>query len=420
MGGSPRPSSLASVPSTPEEAVPEAPAAAAAQGPTRNRGAKGPPDWEELWGRLTAEGWSIENGPRGDPYYMPPGIRRGPGAKVRVDYFDSRMQVMRHLKLLPPEEKNSKRKGSDSTSASRPSVVTPTAKVLKRPRLLSPSTPAPVNRASAATATAVSVEGCGRGRGRGRGLVAAGRGRQPLSVRLRAVSRGGAAAPRQGRPLQGWIVALTGFSARETNELHRLAEQCGATLSKVMPPRQMPGPGGGLAVVATGELTTVKFLAALALGVPPVTKRWLEVSASDGAPANAEPYALALKEAISSGRGWDRAFQPQPHVRGVLARRGHGHPAVVRIVGSRVFSGTWAAVLRAAGARVAASVCMACDYIFAEGLPLRLSGADARAFQSSGARAVGLDWLKTCLSAQCEDDAGAGFGPGPPVEVVVH
>jgi hypothetical protein len=49
---------------------------------------------------LEAEGWHKEQGPRGkslQTYYLPPGVMRGPGFKNRVDYFDSRTLVLRHL-----------------------------------------------------------------------------------------------------------------------------------------------------------------------------------------------------------------------------------------------------------------------------------------------------------------------------------
>eukprot|EP00446_Apocalathium_sp_SHHI-4_P066512 CAMPEP_0177533962 /NCGR_PEP_ID=MMETSP0369-20130122/55641_1 /TAXON_ID=447022 ORGANISM="Scrippsiella hangoei-like, Strain SHHI-4" /NCGR_SAMPLE_ID=MMETSP0369 /ASSEMBLY_ACC=CAM_ASM_000364 /LENGTH=84 /DNA_ID=CAMNT_0019015777 /DNA_START=1 /DNA_END=251 /DNA_ORIENTATION=- len=59
-------------------------------------------NWAEVWHQLEQAGWRIEMGPRGDnnmqTYYLPPDITRGPGAKNRVDYFDSRAQVLRLLK----------------------------------------------------------------------------------------------------------------------------------------------------------------------------------------------------------------------------------------------------------------------------------------------------------------------------------
>merc|ERR1712216_995816 len=59
--------------------------------------------WADLWEDLEAEGWRIVRGPRGDAYYMPPGVERGVGAKVRVDYFDSQMQVVRYLQARAAE-----------------------------------------------------------------------------------------------------------------------------------------------------------------------------------------------------------------------------------------------------------------------------------------------------------------------------
>ncbi|CAE7752725.1 unnamed protein product [Symbiodinium necroappetens] len=56
--------------------------------------------WELLWRKLEAQGWQIEHGPRGkgrQAYYLPPGVKRGPGKKNRVDYFDSRKLVLQLL-----------------------------------------------------------------------------------------------------------------------------------------------------------------------------------------------------------------------------------------------------------------------------------------------------------------------------------
>lgn len=61
--------------------------------------------WTEVWARLETEGWTIERGPRGktfQTYYMPPGVKRGPGKKNRVDYFDSKTLVLRHIEALSP------------------------------------------------------------------------------------------------------------------------------------------------------------------------------------------------------------------------------------------------------------------------------------------------------------------------------
>eukprot|EP00439_Symbiodinium_sp_Y106_P023271 s6400_g2.t2 len=56
--------------------------------------------WEILWRKLEAQGWRMEHGPRGkgrQAYYLPPGVKRGPGKKNRVDYFDSKKLVLQLL-----------------------------------------------------------------------------------------------------------------------------------------------------------------------------------------------------------------------------------------------------------------------------------------------------------------------------------
>ena len=59
--------------------------------------------WKDLWSTLKAQGWSEELGSAGlarlQKYYMPPGVHRGAGSKVRVHYFDSMQQVRRHVRL---------------------------------------------------------------------------------------------------------------------------------------------------------------------------------------------------------------------------------------------------------------------------------------------------------------------------------
>ena len=59
--------------------------------------------WKDLWSTLKALGWSEELGGAGfarlQTYYMPPGVHRGAGNKVRVHYFDSMQQVRRHVRL---------------------------------------------------------------------------------------------------------------------------------------------------------------------------------------------------------------------------------------------------------------------------------------------------------------------------------
>merc|ERR1719174_46318 len=57
-----------------------------------------PSSWDGFWQQLRAKGWRVERGPRGDPYYFPPGVARGSGKRNRVDYFDSKLQVLRSLR----------------------------------------------------------------------------------------------------------------------------------------------------------------------------------------------------------------------------------------------------------------------------------------------------------------------------------
>merc|ERR1740121_1512393 len=51
----------------------------------------------------------------------------------------------------------------------------------------------------------------------------------------------------QHRPLQGWVVMLTGFGLEESSELRALSLQCGASIAERLPARQPQG--GGVAVV---------------------------------------------------------------------------------------------------------------------------------------------------------------------------
>lgn len=58
-----------------------------------------PASWDSFWVQLTNEGWRIDYGSDGDMYYMPPGVVRGAcGARRGVDYFDTKMQVMRYIR----------------------------------------------------------------------------------------------------------------------------------------------------------------------------------------------------------------------------------------------------------------------------------------------------------------------------------
>jgi hypothetical protein len=58
-------------------------------------------NWDACWNALVLQGWRIEYGPSGNKqqiYYMPPNAQRGGGGfRNRIDYFDSRTMVLRHL-----------------------------------------------------------------------------------------------------------------------------------------------------------------------------------------------------------------------------------------------------------------------------------------------------------------------------------
>merc|ERR1711992_347175 len=95
------------------------------------------------------------------------------------------------------------------------------------------------------------------------------------------------------QPLQGWVVMLTGFDTEESEALCMLSQKCGAAFRDALPRHP---PHGGLAVLAKQVTSTVKFLSALAWGVPPVTEHWLHETARSGVVASAEPYALALRD----------------------------------------------------------------------------------------------------------------------------
>lgn len=57
--------------------------------------------WNEVWAWLEAEeSWQMEQGPRGkgwQTYFLPKGVTRGGRFRNRVDYFDSKSLVRRHL-----------------------------------------------------------------------------------------------------------------------------------------------------------------------------------------------------------------------------------------------------------------------------------------------------------------------------------
>merc|ERR1719421_755349 len=83
--------------------------------------------WEEVWKELQSKGWRTEIGPRGNKtqvYYMPPGVKRGPGTQNRLHYFDSKVQVLQKAyglsTALPqgdvaPLVKRSRQEKKDST-----------------------------------------------------------------------------------------------------------------------------------------------------------------------------------------------------------------------------------------------------------------------------------------------------------------
>lgn len=54
--------------------------------------------WEQLWQQLKGRGWSVVSPCHNVNYWMPPGVVRKPPNKVRRDYFDSKKQVIRHLR----------------------------------------------------------------------------------------------------------------------------------------------------------------------------------------------------------------------------------------------------------------------------------------------------------------------------------
>ncbi|CAK0821460.1 unnamed protein product [Prorocentrum cordatum] len=291
---------------------------------------------------------------------MPPGVQRqASGTKCRRDYFDSQVLVMKHVYGAGAAERLSSsrgRRGVRGAPSGRPARAPPSGDAKRR---------------------RVSVA-------RGADAVA----RRPAEAR-------------QYRPLQGWVVMLTGFGPEEgSSELRALSLQCGASVAERLPAR--PPQGGLLAVVACRGATTVKFLTALALGLPPVARGWLDATALARAPAAVEPHALALR-----GRGGGRGpctMQPGPR----RCFEGREPPLAVHVLGSRGFVATWCGVLRLAGAEVHATwPCQGCRYVLAEAAPVRVSAAEAARLRGCGASVVGLGWLKESLALQAEAPAGA-------------
>ncbi|CAE8606685.1 unnamed protein product, partial [Polarella glacialis] len=55
--------------------------------------------WAALWQQLLLRGWRLAKGWRkNDSYWLPPGVKRESPWKNRVHYFDSKLQVVRHLR----------------------------------------------------------------------------------------------------------------------------------------------------------------------------------------------------------------------------------------------------------------------------------------------------------------------------------
>jgi len=83
--------------------------------------------WDRFWRQLQFRGWKIDTGPRGDRYWLPPGVERRPPWQNRKDYFDSKLQVVRHLR---DEGNMVVEVGADDTSRAAPNP-TPKAKAPK-------------------------------------------------------------------------------------------------------------------------------------------------------------------------------------------------------------------------------------------------------------------------------------------------
>ena len=59
-------------------------------------------EWEEIWAPLAAKGWRHEGVPGGVNYFFPPGVSKGDGSTLRRDYFDSKRQVVNHVRGVSP------------------------------------------------------------------------------------------------------------------------------------------------------------------------------------------------------------------------------------------------------------------------------------------------------------------------------
>lgn len=76
--------------------------------------------WDRFWRQLQFRGWKIDTGPRGDRYWLPPGVERRPPWQNRKDYFDSKLQVVRHLR---DEGNMVVEVGADDTSRAAPKAA---------------------------------------------------------------------------------------------------------------------------------------------------------------------------------------------------------------------------------------------------------------------------------------------------------
>mmetsp|Transcript_62310 Transcript_62310/g.148767 ORF Transcript_62310/g.148767 Transcript_62310/m.148767 type:complete len:283 (+) Transcript_62310:96-944(+) len=133
--------------------------------------------WAHVWAQLEQRGWRMELGPRGDEqqtYYMPAGVHRRPPFRNRVDYFDSKLLVIRNLlgkgsaviQVPDEDEADSQHAAAAATGAGQPGA----SRGAKRPLGQTGRLPAaPLRRSKngrrsteAAESTAlVAAEACG-------------------------------------------------------------------------------------------------------------------------------------------------------------------------------------------------------------------------------------------------------------------